>query len=262
MIGKTRHVPRKYARICADMQRFGNFGAEVPEIVEAGLIPLKSRSPAQAARIICERRAPIGSAEIGEHRRLDLLRNLSRRLAPSNEEVLRSSQLPDQPTTPVSDRLAGTELSELAQAPPQVVPLSDVDDLRAVDPVRMKGRGICGRVAVLEPPTRIGFEEVGLGAWRLEDDVDATRLRNLSEVVHQGLKRDPSNEASGSETLAGPSDASGLSHFSNAAQLQGFKADWIVCLRHELGELANQPAAACLARNPPGATRMPHLEVA
>jgi len=29
---------QQYARICADMQRFGNFGAEVPEIAEGGSI--------------------------------------------------------------------------------------------------------------------------------------------------------------------------------------------------------------------------------
>jgi hypothetical protein len=32
---------QQYARICADMQRFGNFGAEVPEIAKAGFIRLK-----------------------------------------------------------------------------------------------------------------------------------------------------------------------------------------------------------------------------
>lgn len=29
----------EYARMCGDVRRFGNFGAEVPEIAEAGSIP-------------------------------------------------------------------------------------------------------------------------------------------------------------------------------------------------------------------------------
>jgi hypothetical protein len=38
MIGETRHIRDKYARIYTDMQRFGNFGAGVPEIRSGGLI--------------------------------------------------------------------------------------------------------------------------------------------------------------------------------------------------------------------------------
>jgi hypothetical protein len=46
---------QQYARICTDMQRFGNFGAEVPETRGAGLISTRGaatgRRPASAAAV-------------------------------------------------------------------------------------------------------------------------------------------------------------------------------------------------------------------
>ena len=49
----------RYARMCADMQRFGNFGAEVPETRRAGFIPAPATrypqvgpiNPPQASRL-------------------------------------------------------------------------------------------------------------------------------------------------------------------------------------------------------------------
>jgi hypothetical protein len=38
MVGEAEHIPPEYAWMCADMQRFGNFGAEVPETRRDGSI--------------------------------------------------------------------------------------------------------------------------------------------------------------------------------------------------------------------------------
>jgi hypothetical protein len=38
-IGENGYTPRRYAWMCADMQRFGNFAAEVPKTRPAGSIP-------------------------------------------------------------------------------------------------------------------------------------------------------------------------------------------------------------------------------
>jgi hypothetical protein len=48
--GAAEGPDQEYARICADMQRFGNFGAEVPEIMEGGFIPPRPRSESGGAR--------------------------------------------------------------------------------------------------------------------------------------------------------------------------------------------------------------------
>jgi len=56
-VGKTEHIPHKYVWMCADMQRFGNCGAEVPELD----VPVPfSRAPATAIR-----RMPINSPRAG-----------------------------------------------------------------------------------------------------------------------------------------------------------------------------------------------------
>jgi hypothetical protein len=39
MIGKNGHIPYKCAWMCADMQRFGNFSAGVPELEVAVRFP-------------------------------------------------------------------------------------------------------------------------------------------------------------------------------------------------------------------------------
>ncbi|HSR93420.1 MAG TPA: hypothetical protein VLK56_01015 [Solirubrobacterales bacterium] len=44
--GAVESPDQQYARICADTQRVGNFGAEVPEIRDGGLIPPVPRAAA------------------------------------------------------------------------------------------------------------------------------------------------------------------------------------------------------------------------
>jgi hypothetical protein len=52
---RRRPLDQGYAWICADMHRFGNFAAEVPEIQGGGLIPL---APAIAIRRMAINPAP------------------------------------------------------------------------------------------------------------------------------------------------------------------------------------------------------------
>jgi hypothetical protein len=48
----------EYARICADMQRFGNFGAEVPEIDGLGLISAQGQARVSIWQVIQQKNLP------------------------------------------------------------------------------------------------------------------------------------------------------------------------------------------------------------
>jgi hypothetical protein len=49
---------QQYARICADMQRFGNFGAEVPEIDGLGLISAREQARVSIWQVLQQKNLP------------------------------------------------------------------------------------------------------------------------------------------------------------------------------------------------------------
>jgi hypothetical protein len=90
-------------------------------------------------------------------------------LVPCDQQVVRVGELPDQPATAVSYRLAGAEPAELGQAPPQDVGLADGDLLRAFDPFASEAGFGHGRVIALEPTGRTGvYEHRDGGSWAID----------------------------------------------------------------------------------------------
>lgn len=115
----------------------------------------------QQMRVIGERRFAVFTPEHGEHFRFDLNGDVVRRLLPSNAQLVRFRQLPDQATAPMAHWLASAEVGELADAPPKLVCLADVDDF-SVDPVSCERRRRDGGVFAFEPTARIFRQE---GRW-------------------------------------------------------------------------------------------------
>src|SRR6266511_1468155 len=151
--------------------------------------------PAEKLWIVGEGWLAVGSAEILEQSRFDRLRNLSRCLAPRDQQLSRARELPDQPTAPVADRHAGAKPHELPQAAPEVVGLADVDHFCAVDPVGLKRRSVHCRVTLLEAAAGVHLQEVRLAPCALDNDVDAAGPRDRWELVGQVLEDDPALEA-------------------------------------------------------------------
>src|SRR5689334_11767603 len=93
----------------------------------------------------------------------------------------------------MADRLARAEVGQLTQAPPQLIRLADVDDRAVGDPVGLQCLMRNGRVLPLEPPGRVGLEELWRPFARPQDHVDAASARQVLRAYL--LEGDPSHEA-------------------------------------------------------------------
>ena len=120
---------------------------------------------------VCDRRsAAMRAAEAGEKFDLRLARRALGRLAPRHDEVGRALELPQVPSTPMPDRLARPEVSELAQPASQAIGLADVHEVSALDPPALEQFHGDRRVPPFEPPAGVRPQE----GWGASDSLNTT----------------------------------------------------------------------------------------
>jgi hypothetical protein len=94
-----------------------------------------SGSKAKPVRIVGEWWLAIGATELLDQFCLNLNRDAPRGLFPRDEQAVDTGQLPNQAAAPMPDRLACSEVCKLPGAALQLICLTDIDDLRTIDPI-------------------------------------------------------------------------------------------------------------------------------
>lgn len=94
-------------------------------------------SSSQHLRIVRERRLSVLGSELSDQFGFNCQRRMPRRFQPRNAQVV-SGKMPDQSSSPVTDRLARSKISELPNTPSKIIGFTNINDLRFFDPIGTK----------------------------------------------------------------------------------------------------------------------------